>query len=105
MRALGKLKKETGIWMYDAPMPTVGHHDLLIRIKKTAICGTDLHIYEWDEWAQHTIPVPMTTGHEFCGIVEKVGSAVKDFKPGDRVSGEGHLIRSEERRVGKECRS
>ena len=92
MRALGKLKKETGIWMYDAPMPTVGHHDLLIRIKKTAICGTDLHIYEWDEWTQHTIPDPMTTGHEFCGIVEKVGSAVKDFKPGDRVSGEGHLV-------------
>ena len=92
MRALGKLKKEPGIWMYDAPMPTFGPHDLLIRIKKTAICGTDIHIYDWDEWAQQTIPVPMTTGHEFIGVVEKVGSAVKGFKPGDRVSGEGHLV-------------
>ena len=92
MRALGKLKKEVGIWLYDAPMPKIGSRDLLIRIKKTALCGTDLHIYEWDEWAKQTIPVPMTTGHEFFGIVETVGSEVKDFKPGDRVSGEGHLV-------------
>ena len=69
MKALGKLKKEHGIWLYDAPMPHVGHLDLLVKIKKTAICGTDIHIYNWDEWAQQHIPVPMTTGHEFVGIV------------------------------------
>ncbi|MBI2743294.1 MAG: L-threonine 3-dehydrogenase [Chlamydiales bacterium] len=92
MKALGKLKRETGLWMYDAPMPEVGPNDLLIKIKKTAICGTDLHIYQWDKWAQDTIPVPMTVGHEFVGTVEKVGSAVSGFNRGDRVSGEGHLI-------------
>ena len=91
MKALGKLIKEPGIWMYDAPMPELGHNDLLVKIKKTAICGTDIHIYNWDEWAQNTIPVPMTTGHEFVGIVEAVGSEVEGFKPGDRVSGEGHV--------------
>lgn len=91
MKALGKLKKEVGIWMYDASLPEVGHNDLLIKIKKTAICGTDMHIYNWDEWAQRTIPVPMTVGHEFVGVVEEVGSEVVGFKPGDRVSGEGHI--------------
>ncbi len=92
MKALGKLKKEPGLWMYDAPMPQMGPNDVLIRIKKTAICGTDLHIYKWDAWAQATIPVPMTVGHEFFGVIDKVGSEVKGFKQGDRVSGEGHLI-------------
>lgn len=92
MRALGKLKKEKGLWMYDAPMPTMGPHDLLIRPTKTAICGTDVHIYEWDAWAQKTIPVPVTIGHEFVGIVEKVGDQVEGFKVGDRVSGEGHQV-------------
>ncbi|MBU0455588.1 MAG: L-threonine 3-dehydrogenase [Pseudomonadota bacterium] len=92
MKALGKLKKEVGIWMYDAPMPEIGPNDLLVKIKKTAICGTDIHIYNWDEWSQRTIPVPMTTGHEFIGIVEKVGSAVEGYKVGDRVSGEGHVV-------------
>lgn len=91
MKALGKLKKEPGLWLYDAPMPSIGHNDILIKIKKTGICGTDVHIYNWDEWAQKTIPVPMTIGHEFVGVIEKVGSEVKNFKPGDRVSGEGHL--------------
>lgn len=91
MKALGKLKKEEGIWMYDAPMPEIGPNDLLVKIKKTAICGTDIHIYNWDAWAQKTIPVPMTVGHEFAGVVEKVGSAVKSFKVGERVSGEGHV--------------
>jgi threonine 3-dehydrogenase len=91
MRALGKLKKEEGLWMYDAPIPEIGPRDILIKIKKTAICGTDLHIYNWDEWAQNTIPVPMTTGHEFVGTVEKIGSEVQAFKKGDRVSGEGHI--------------
>jgi threonine 3-dehydrogenase len=92
VKALGKLKKEAGIWLYDAPMPQMGPDDVLIKIQKTSICGTDVHIYNWDEWAQKTIPVPMTTGHEFYGIVEKVGSNVKTVKPGDRVSGESHLI-------------
>lgn len=91
MKALGKLKKEPGIWMYDAPMPEIGHNDLLIKIKKTAICGTDIHIYNWDEWAQKTIPVPMTVGHEFVGTVEKIGCGVTGYKVGDRVSGEGHV--------------
>lgn len=92
MKALGKLKKEPGLWLYDAPMPHCGPNDLLVKVKKTAICGTDLHIYKWDEWAQKTIPVPMTTGHEFVGIVEKVGGEVKNFKAGDRIAGEGHLV-------------
>ncbi len=91
MKALGKLKKAPGIWMYDAPRPKIGHNDLLVKVKKTAICGTDLHIYHWDKWAQQTIPVPMTVGHEFVGVVEKVGSEVTAFKPGDRIAGEGHL--------------
>jgi len=92
MKALGKLKKEPGLWLYDAPMPVHGNNDLLVKVKKTAICGTDLHIYKWDAWAQKTIPVPMTTGHEFVGIVEKIGRDVKNFKVGDRIAGEGHLV-------------
>lgn len=91
MKALGKLESKPGIWMYDAPTPEVGHNDLLVKIVKTAICGTDIHIYNWDEWAQRTIPVPMTTGHEFVGVVEAIGGEVKGFKVGDRVSGEGHI--------------
>jgi threonine 3-dehydrogenase len=91
MKALGKLKKEPGIWLYDAPMPKVGPRDVLIKVKKTGICGTDLHIYTWDQWAKQTIPVPLTTGHEFFGIVAEVGKEVKSFKVGDRVSGEGHI--------------
>lgn len=92
MKALGKLKEEPGIWLYDAPLPTIGPLDLLIKIRKTSICGTDVNIFEWKEWAQETIPVPMTVGHEFVGVVEKVGSEVKNFKVGDRISGEGHII-------------
>ncbi len=92
MKALGKLHRAPGLSLYDAPKPAPGPNDLLVRVKKAAICGTDVHIYDWDEWAQKTIPVPMTTGHEFFGIVESVGSHVTQFKPGDRVAGEGHLI-------------
>ena len=92
MKALGKLKKEPGLWLYEAPLPVCGENDLLIKVKKTAICGTDLHIYKWDAWAQSTIPVPMTTGHEFVGVVAEVGRQVKGFKKGDRVAGEGHLV-------------
>jgi threonine 3-dehydrogenase len=91
MRALVKAKAEPGIWMQDIPRPQPGHNDVLIKIRKTAICGTDMHIYNWDEWAARTIPVPMATGHEFVGVVEAVGSEVQGIQPGDRVSGEGHL--------------
>ena len=91
MKVLSKLKPEKGLWLTDAPMPVCGDHDVLIKIKKTAICGTDLHIYNWDEWAQKTVPVPLIVGHEFMGIIEAVGKDVKQFSVGDRVSGEGHL--------------
>jgi threonine 3-dehydrogenase len=93
MKALSKLKKEPGIWMIeDAPVPEIGPTDVLIKIKKSAICGTDLHIYNWDEWSQKTIPAPMITGHEYVGVIEEVGAAVKDYKKGQRVSGEGHIV-------------
>ncbi len=91
MKALVKAKPEPGIWMQEVPKPPVGPNDVLVRIRKTAVCGTDIHIYNWDEWAQATIPVPMTVGHEFAGVVEQVGGEVAGFKPGDRVSGEGHI--------------
>lgn len=91
MKALGKIKAEPGIWMMDVPEPKVGHNDVLIKIKKTAICGTDMHIYKWDDWAQKTVPVPLVTGHEFVGEVVAMGGEVTGFKVGDRVSGEGHL--------------
>ena len=92
MKALVKAKPEVGLWMENVPVPEVGPNDVLIRVKKSAICGTDVHIWNWDEWAKRTIPVPMVVGHEFCGTVEAVGSHVRTVKPGDRVSGEGHLI-------------
>jgi threonine 3-dehydrogenase len=92
MKALVKAKAEPGIWLQDAPEPEVGPMDALIRIRKTSICGTDVHIYKWDSWAQRTIPVPMTVGHEFCGVIEAVGVGVTDLKPGDLVSGEGHIV-------------
>ncbi len=92
MKALSKLKKEPGIWMVDdAPIPTFGLNDVLIKVKKTAICGTDLHIYNWDKWSQATIPVPMIVGHEFVGEVVGLGEGVSGLKIGDRVSGEGHI--------------
>ncbi|MDI9223434.1 L-threonine 3-dehydrogenase [Pantoea sp. EA-12] len=92
MKALAKLKAEEGIWMIkDAPIPEPGHNDLLIKIRKTAICGTDVHIYNWDDWSRKTIPVPMITGHEYVGEVVGMGEEVKGFSVGDRVSGEGHI--------------
>ncbi|HVC36987.1 MAG TPA: alcohol dehydrogenase catalytic domain-containing protein, partial [Gammaproteobacteria bacterium] len=91
MKALVKAKAEQGIWLQDVSKPTIGPNDLLIKIKKTAICGTDIHIYNWDAWAQKTIPVPMTVGHEFVGLVAEIGSEVQGFKIGQRVSGEGHI--------------
>jgi threonine 3-dehydrogenase len=92
MKALVKAKSEPGLWLEEVPIPEIGINDVLIKIHKAAICGTDVHIYNWDEWAQKTIPVPMHVGHEFVGRVEEVGSNVHDFKPGDLVSGEGHLV-------------
>ena len=91
MKALVKAEATPGIWMRDIEAPRVGHNDVLIRMKKTAICGTDIHIYNWDAWAQKTIPVPMQVGHEYCGEIVEVGSEVAGFAPGDRVSGEGHI--------------
>lgn len=91
MKALRKLKAEPGIWMDEVEVPAVGHNDVLIRVLKTAICGTDLHIFNWDAWASRTIPVPMTVGHEFVGEVVEIGSEVTGLKPGDRVAGEGHV--------------
>ena len=91
MKALGKLEAAPGLTLYDAPIPEVGPNDVLIKIKKTAICGTDMHIYNWDKWSQKTVPVPMTTGHEFVGEIVETGSAVTGYKIGQRVSGEGHI--------------
>ena len=91
MKALAKLQPEVGIWMHDVPIPTIGHNDLLIKIVKTAICGTDVHIYNWDSWSQQTVPLKMTIGHEYAGVVAAVGAEVTGFAIGDRVSGEGHV--------------
>ncbi|WP_425395608.1 L-threonine 3-dehydrogenase [Aeoliella sp.] len=92
MKALVKQHAEVGLWLLDVPEPTIGINDVLIRVHKTGICGTDVHIYNWDAWAQKTIPVPMVVGHEFVGEVVEVGSNVNDFHPGDIVSGEGHVV-------------
>ena len=92
MKALVKSKSQPGLWLEDIPDPAIGINDVLIRVLKTGICGTDVHIYKWDEWAQKTIPVPMAIGHEFVGRIEAVGSNVADFFPGDIVSGEGHVV-------------
>src|SRR5258706_5267615 len=91
MRTLAKTKREPGIWMAEAPKPGIGPNDVLIRIRKTAICGTDMHIYNWDDWAQKTIPVPMHVGHEYVGEIVEMGQEVRGFAIGDRVSGEGHI--------------
>lgn len=91
MKSLVKAKKEPGIWMQDVPVPEYGVNDALIKIHKTAICGTDIHIYKWDDWAKATIPVPMTVGHEFYGEIVALGVEVQGLEVGQRVSGEGHL--------------
>ncbi len=92
MRALVKSKAAPGLWLEEIPEPEIGINDVLIKVLKTAICGTDLHIYKWDDWAQRTIPVPMAVGHEFVGEIVKIGSNVADFFPGDIVGGEGHVV-------------
>ncbi|MDB4040702.1 L-threonine 3-dehydrogenase [Methylophilaceae bacterium] len=91
MKALVKRHAKEGIWLEDMPEPEIGNNDVLVKIKKTAICGTDIHIYNWDEWAQKTIPIPMITGHEYAGEIVELGSNVYDLKIGDIVSGEGHI--------------
>jgi len=92
MKALVKSRAERGLWLTDVPEPRPGINDVLIRVHQTGICGTDLHIYKWDEWAAKTIPVPLVVGHEFVGEVVEVGSNVVDFQPGQIVSGEGHVV-------------
>ena len=92
MKALVKRNSGVGLWLEDVPVPTIGINDVLIKVKRTAICGTDMHIYNWDSWAQETIPVPMVVGHEFVGEIVEVGSNVNDFRPGQIVSGEGHVV-------------
>jgi threonine 3-dehydrogenase len=92
MKALVKRHSRQGLWLEDAPDPKIGINDVLIKIARTAICGTDMHIYNWDSWAQATIPVPMVVGHEFVGHIVDVGSNVNDFRPGQLVSGEGHVV-------------
>ena len=91
MKALVKARAEPGIWMQDVPEPTIGPNDVLIKMRKTAICGTDMHIWHWDDWAQRTIKVPMAVGHEYCGEIVELGSEVRGLSVGDRVSGEGHI--------------
>lgn len=92
MFALVKSKQEKGLWMEKVPVPEIGRNDVLVKIKKTSICGTDVHIYNWDSWAQRTIPVPLTIGHEFVGEIAGLGENVSDFAIGEQVSGEGHLV-------------
>jgi threonine 3-dehydrogenase len=92
MKALVKKSPETGLWMQDVPLPAVNDNDLLIKVKKTAICGTDVHIYKWDAWSQRTIKTPMTIGHEFVGEIVEMGRAVQGYKVGERVSAEGHIV-------------
>jgi threonine 3-dehydrogenase len=92
MKALVKSKRAEGLWLEEVPIPVLGKNDVLIRVLRSAICGTDAHIYNWDNWAQQTIPVPMTIGHEFVGHIEKVGENVTGFSIGELVSGEGHLV-------------
>jgi len=92
MKALVKKQAAPGLWLEDVPEPRIGINDVLIRVKRAAICGTDIHIYNWDDWAQRTIPVPMVIGHEFAGEIVEVGSNVSDFFPGQIVSGEGHVV-------------
>lgn len=92
MKALVKKKAERGLWLDEVPVPEIAINEVLIKVLRTGICGTDLHIYKWDAWAQRTIPVPMVVGHEFVGQIIEVGAMVKDFHPGDIVSGEGHVV-------------
>jgi len=97
MKALVKAHPEKGLWLQEVEMPKIAPNEVLIRIERTAICGTDMHIYKWDEWAQNNVPVPMVVGHEYGGVVAAVGSTVKRVKVGDRVTGEGHVVGNKSR--------
>ncbi len=103
MKSLAKLKPTEGLWMQNAPVPEIGPDDVLIRVRKTGICGTDIHIWNWNEWAQKTVPVPLITGHEFSGEIVEIGRNVEGLELGQRCSGEGHLIgkRSRQSRSGR----
>ncbi|MFV0336525.1 MAG: L-threonine 3-dehydrogenase [Tropicimonas sp.] len=103
MKALVKTRPEPGLWMEQVPVPEIGPDDVLIRIRKTGICGTDIHIWNWDDWARRTVPVPLVTGHEFAGEIVAMGARVEDLAIGQRCSGEGHLIghHSRQSRAGK----
>ncbi|ATG45145.1 Threonine dehydrogenase [Phaeobacter piscinae] len=103
MKALEKSHPQEGLWMVQAPVPEIGPDEVLIKIRTTGICGTDIHIWNWDEWAAHTVPVPMITGHEFAGEIVEIGRNVTDLAVGQRCSGEGHLIQTDSRqsRAGK----
>jgi threonine 3-dehydrogenase len=103
MKALVKAKAEPGLWMETRPLPEIGPEDVLIRVRKTGICGTDVHIWNWDDWAQRTVPVPLVTGHEFAGEIVEIGRNVEGLSIGQRCSGEGHLIGklSRQSRAGK----
>jgi threonine 3-dehydrogenase len=92
MQALVKRERAPGLWLQDVPVPLTGEFDVLIRVLRSSICGTDVHIYDWDSWAQRTVPIPMQIGHEFVGVIESVGSHVIDFHPGMIVTGEGHIV-------------
>ena len=92
MTALCKREAQPGLWLDQVPIPQIGINEVLIKIDRTGICGTDLHIYNWDEWARKTVPIGLTVGHEFVGVIEAVGQNVKDFSKGDIVSGEGHVV-------------
>jgi threonine 3-dehydrogenase len=92
MRALSKLEAKPGIWMVDVPVPEIGADDVLVKVHKTGICGTDVHIYKWDDWARRTVPVPMVVGHEFAGEIAAVGANVTHLRVGQRASGEGHVV-------------
>ncbi|CAL1328986.1 L-threonine 3-dehydrogenase [Candidatus Providencia siddallii] len=92
MKAISKLKEKPGLWLIDTPEPELGDSDVMIKIRKTAICGTDIHIYNWDNWAKKTIPVPIIIGHEYMGEIIKIGQYVKNYKIGDRVSSDGHIV-------------
>ena len=103
MKAVVKAKAEKGLWLQDVPMPEIAPNEVLIKIERTAICGTDMHIYKWDDWAQNNVPVPLVTGHEYGGTVAAIGSTVTRVKVGQRVTGEGHVVgrRSRNARAGK----
>ena len=103
MKALVKARSEPGIWMEERPVPTIGPEDVLVKVHKTGICGTDIHIYKWDDWAKKTVPVPMITGHEYSGEIVEIGADVRNLKVGQRVSGEGHVVgmKSRASRAGK----